>query len=168
MVTETQVPSGVKSIIDDAEALYRKSASVTQKNSIPDTVNIPIENPLHWLKIPDVICVYIDMRGSTKLSAVTHDNSTARIYQFYTGTAVKIFSEFEASYIDVRGDGALALFDHNQAHRALAAAVSFRTFATEVFIPLVTEATDLDVGSHAGIDMRTVLVRKIGFKRSFR
>lgn len=165
MVSDNQVPAGIKSIIDDARALYKKSASITQRNSVPDTNQIPIENPQNWLKIPDVICVFVDMRGSTQLSAANHDNSTARAYQLFTGTAVKIFSQFESPYIDVRGDGALALFDSDQAHRALAAAVTFRTFAKEEFIPLVTEKTGLDVGCHVGIDARTVLVRKIGFKR---
>jgi class 3 adenylate cyclase len=165
MVSDEQVLPSVKTIIDDARDLYRESASITQRNSVPDTNSIPIENPRNWLKIPDVICIFVDMRGSTQLSAYSHDNSTARAYQLFTGTAVKLFSDFEAPYIDVRGDGALALFDQNQAHRALAAAVTFRTFATEEFVPLVHGKTGLDVGCHVGIDMRTVLVRKIGFKR---
>jgi class 3 adenylate cyclase len=135
------------------------------RNSIPDTNQIPIENPQNWLKIPDVICIFVDMRGSTQLSAYSHDNSTARAYQLFTGTAVKLFSEFESPYIDVRGDGALALFDSGQPHRALAAAVTFRTFAKEEFIPLVKNKTGLDIGCHVGADSRTVLVRKIGFKR---
>lgn len=165
MVTDEQVLSNVKTIIDEARKLYGKAASITQRNSIPDTNHIPIENPQNWLKIPDVICVFVDMRGSTQLSASTHDSSTARAYQLFTGTAVKLFSEFESPYIDVRGDGALALFDSNQPHRALASAVTFRTFSKDEFIPLVTKQTGLDVGCHVGIDVRTALVRKIGYKR---
>lgn len=111
MVSDEQVIQSVKKIIDDARALYKKSASITVRNSIPDTSQIPIENPQSWLKIPDVNCVFVDMRGSTQLSASSHDNSTARAYQLFTGTAVKLFSDFESPYIDVRGDGALALFD---------------------------------------------------------
>lgn len=165
MISDDQVLPSIKEIIDDARSLYKKSASITVRNSIPDTNQIPIENPQNWLKIPDVNCVFVDMRGSTKLSASIHDNSTARAYQLFTGTAVKLFSNFESPYIDVRGDGALALFDSDQVHRALAAAVTFRTFAIEEFIPLVKDKTGIDIGCHVGIDSRTVLVRKIGFKR---
>ncbi len=165
MVSDDQVLPSIKEIIDDAKTLFRQTAAITQENSIPDTTAIPIENPRHWLKIPNVVCVFVDMKGSTQLSAATHDNSTARAYQLYTGTAVKIFSDFEAAYIDVRGDGALALFDQNQVHRALAAAVTFKTFSTDEFIPLIRNATGLEVGTHMGIDMKTLLVRKIGFKR---
>lgn len=165
MASDNQVLPSIKTIIDEARSLYRDAAAITQRNSIPDTDQIPLLNQRNWLKIPDVICVYVDMRGSTKLSAASHDNSTARVYQLFTGTAVKILDEFDPPYIDVRGDGAFALFDSNQPHRALAAAVTFRTFAKEDFIPLVERRTGLDVGCHVGIDCRTVLVRRMGLRR---
>jgi len=163
--SETQYSPSIKKIIDDADSLYRKSASITRRNKIPSTKLIPIENQQEWFRIPDVICVFADMQGSTQLSAVLHDNSTARAYQLYTGTAVKIFDDFDSPYIDVRGDGVLALFDSDQPHRALAAAVTFKTFAKQVFSKNIKDKTGLDIGSHLGIDVRTVLVRKIGFKR---
>jgi len=134
-------------------------------NDIPDTPDIPIQDPGRWLRIPDVICVFVDMLGSTRLSAVKQDKSTAGAYQLFTGTAVKLFSEFESPYIDVRGDGVFALFDSDQPYRALAAAVSFKTFAAEEFVQRVLDTADEEVGCHAGIDQKTVLVRKIGFKR---
>lgn len=65
MVSDEQVLPSIKPILDEAWSLYKTSVSVTQTNSITDTGNIPIENPQHWLKVPDVICVYVDMRGST-------------------------------------------------------------------------------------------------------
>ncbi|WP_395373458.1 adenylate/guanylate cyclase domain-containing protein [Marinicella sp. W31] len=164
MVSDDQVLASIKSIIDNAKTQYKTDVSITQRNSIPDTKLIPIENQNNWLKIPKVISIFVDMRGSTKLSASSYDKSTARIYQLFTGTAVKIFNEFNSPYVDVRGDGVLALFNGNQVHRALAVAVTFHTFCREEFVSLVKK-TGLDIGSHIGIDMRTVLVRKIGIKR---
>ncbi len=105
------------------------------------------------------------MLGSTKLSAQKYDKTTARAYRLFTGTAVHLFSEFESPYIDLKGDGVFALFDSGQAHRALAAAVTFKTFAKEEFTPRVRKQTDVMVGCHIGIDQKTVLVRKLGFKR---
>ena len=69
------------------------------------------------------------MLGSTQFSASTHENATAGAYQLFTGTAVAIFDSFEASYIDVKGDGVFALFNGDQPYRALAAAVTFKTFS---------------------------------------
>ncbi len=165
MITEDQLPTCFREIIDEQVTIYDAARSITQQNTLPETGKIPIENQGHWLRIPDVICVYVDMIDSTKLSASKHDNSTAGAYQLFTGTAVRLFSAFDAPYIDVRGDGVFALFNSNQPYRALAAAVTFKTFASEVFVPRLRKDTDIPVGAHIGIDQKTVLVRKIGLKR---
>lgn len=47
----------------------------------------------------------------------------------------------------------------------LPAAITFKTFATDVFIPKIKKLTNIDIGAHIGIDQETVLVRKIGLKR---
>lgn len=165
MITEDQVPERYRTIMQDQIRIYKQGRSITVKNSIPDTPQIPIENPKLWLRIPDVVCVFVDMLGSTKLSAETHDKGTAGAYQLFTGTAVKLFSEFESPYIDVRGDGVFALFDSGQCYRAIAAAVTFKTFAKEEFTPRIKQTTGVEVGCHIGVDQKTVLVRKLGFKR---
>lgn len=165
MINKDQLPDKFSEIIDDQIDIYRKGRSVQLRKKIPDTTEIPIENPKHWLKIPNVICVFVDMMGSTKLSASNYDKSTAGAYQLFTRTAVKLFSEFEAPYIDVRGDGVLALFDEDQPYRATAATITFKTFSEFVFTPIIQSKTDLEIKSHYGIDQSTVLVRKIGFKR---
>jgi class 3 adenylate cyclase len=165
MVGANQVPIRFKAIMDDEVSIFKDTPSITLRNSIPDTTAIPIENKTHWFRIPDVICVFVDMVGSTKLSAQKYDQTTARAYRLFTGTAVRLFSEFESPYIDLKGDGVFALFDSGQVHRALAAAVTFKTFAKEEFTPRVQKQTGVMVGCHIGIDQKTVLVRKLGFKR---
>ncbi len=159
------MPGSLRDLFDEQLALYKRQRSITNHNRIPDTDAIPIENPQYWLKIPEVVCVFVDMKGSTKLSATEHDKSTAGVYQLFTGTAVRLFHELEAPYIDVRGDGVFALFNQDQVYRAFAAAVSFKTFAKDVFAQAVLERTALEVGAHIGIDQKTLLVRKIGLKR---
>lgn len=166
MISDTQIPKRYRDVIDEQIDIYKKGRSITVKNKLPDTTSIPIENPKHWLKIPDVICVFVDMLGSTRLGATIHDKSTAGAFQLFTGTAVHLFGSFEAPYIDVRGDGVFALFDGTQAYRALAAAVTFKTFSEEEFVPRLKKSTSVEVGSHIGIDQKTVLVRKMGFKRN--
>lgn len=165
MITENQMPKRYRDVISEQIDIYNRGRSITVYNSIPDTADIPIENPKHWLRIPDVICVFVDMAKSTQLSAEKNDGSTAGVYQLFTGTAVRLFHEFDAPYIDVRGDGVFALFDSCQPHTALAAAVTFKTFAEEEFAPMIREQTKVPVGCHIGIDQKTLLVRKIGLKR---
>ena len=162
--SEGKLPSAIENILNEETVIFHKTVSVTQRNAIPDTKQIPIENPVHWLKIPNVICCFVDMEGSTKLSASSHDTSTASVYRYFTQTATKVFSEFEAPYIDVKGDGVFALFEQNKPYSALAATVSFKSFVYDYFTPKVKEKTGLEIGGHFGIDQKTLLVRKLGLK----
>ncbi|MFO1088657.1 MAG: hypothetical protein U1E46_03645 [Hyphomicrobiales bacterium] len=166
-MTEGLRTEQIQSIVDEEAAFFRGSVSVTERRTIPDTSQIPIENPTYWLKVPNVIACFVDMEGSTQLSASTHANTTAKCYRYFTNTAVRIFHELDSSYIDVRGDGVFALFDQDKPHTALAALVSFKTFVAKEFTPRVKEATGgIVIGGHYGIDCKTVLVRKLGLKFS--
>lgn len=164
-ITDLQMPEFLQEVIDDAVDQLAEGTEIEEVNRIPDTQEIPIEDPTRWLRIPNVICVFADMQNSTRLSATNHDQSTAGVYQFFTRTAVRLFSVLDAPYIDVRGDGVFCLFNSNQPYTAFAAAVTFKTFADKEFAPQARGATGVEVGSHLGIDQRTVLVRKMGLKR---
>lgn len=137
---------------------------MTRRNSIPPTNEIPLQNPSTWLEIPDVIACFVDMEGSTKLSATTHPRTTAKAYRYFTNTAIRIFDDFEADYIDVRGDGVFALFNSDRPHTALAATVSFKDFVAKEFTPRIKKLTELSIGGHYGIDRKNVLVRRMGLR----
>ncbi|MEQ8754576.1 MAG: hypothetical protein RID09_13825 [Coleofasciculus sp. G1-WW12-02] len=164
--TEGRLLPAIEEIIKTELSNFNQSVSITKRNQIPDTPQIPIQKPTHWLKIPDVICCFVDMEGSTKLSAGLHDKTTAKAYRLFTETAIRIFHDFGAAYIDIKGDGVFSLFNQNQPYVALAASVSFKTFVYDHFTPQVKKLTDKDVGGHFGIDQKTVLVRRFGLKRS--
>lgn len=163
-VLDKQLPKRFRNVISKEVDIFGNAISVEEKTKIPPTSAIPIENPSKWLRVPDVVCVFVDMAGSTKLSAEMKRHGLVKVYQLFTGTAVRLFDEFDCPYIDIKGDGVFAMFDAGQAHTALAAAVSFKTFAERVFLPRVRKLTGVEVGCHIGIDQKTVWVRKIGVK----
>lgn len=165
VIVQTQMPEKYRTALERQVEIFSKDVQIIETTEIPSTDSIPYSDPQQWMRIPSVICVYVDMRGSTALSAEERDKKTAAAYQLFTGTAVRTFTAFDAAYIDVRGDGAFGLFDSKFPHLALACAVTFRTFCSEVIIPKIRSATNESVGNHIAIDQRTVLVRKIGFKR---
>jgi class 3 adenylate cyclase len=164
-ISKKQMPQRFIDIIENEKNIFEKETTVIDVESIPDTSEIPISDPKTWLRVPDVICVYVDMKNSTMLSANAYPKSTANAYQLFTGTAVRLFDEFDSPYIDVKGDGVFALFDSNKPYTALAAAVTFKTFSNKIFVPLVGEKNQIDVGAHIGIDQKSVLVKKIGLKK---
>jgi len=160
----TQYSPTIESIITESKQDFDQSIEIEQKDRIPSNGEYQLNK---WYRVPDVVCVYVDMRNSTQLSATHHDKSTASVYELYTGTAVRIFNSFSPSYIDVKGDGVFALFNKNEVFRAFAAAVTFKTFAQESFIPMVRgKISEIDIGSHMGMDQKTVLVKRIGIRNS--
>ena len=76
MIGENQIPKRYKNVIDDELAIFPKSVSVTERNKLPPTSAIPIENPSSWIKVRDVICVFVDMKGSTQDRKSTRLNSS--------------------------------------------------------------------------------------------
>lgn len=162
VTVKSQYIAGIENLIDSQLEKFEKNASITNRNSIPSDGNFPLNS---WYKIPDVICLYVDIRNSTGLSATSHDCSTASVYKLFTGTAVRIFHEFEAPYVDVSGDGVFAVFNSTQPHRAIATAVTFKTFAENIFMKKVNaKIKNVDIGVHIGLDTKTVLVKQIGIK----
>lgn len=157
-------PNSIQAIIDEETKILNQPVGITDRNTIPATGIIPLQNPNAWFRIPDVIACFVDMEGSTKLSATTHQKTTAKAYRYFTNTAVRIFNDFDAEYIDVRGDGVFALFNSDRPHTALAATVSFKTFVSRDFTRRIRDMTGQTVGGHYGIDRKTVLVRKLGLK----
>ena len=139
---EGRLPLTIEQIIETELEYFNQSVSITHQNQIPDTPQIPIQNPTTWLKIPDVICCFVDMEGSTKLSAGLHEKTTAKAYRLFTETASRIFHKFGAAYIDIKGDGVFSLFNKNQPYTALAATVSFKTFVYEHFTPKIRKITE--------------------------
>lgn len=160
-----QVEKGIIDIIDEELKISKESISITVINAIPDTNRIPLDKETHWIKIKNVICVFIDMIGSTKLSAENHDKTTAKTYKLFTESMVKIFHYYESPYIDIKGDGVFALYNSNQVYRALVSAVTAKTVIENEIAPRIKILTGLDIGAHIGIDQKTVLVKRIGFRR---
>lgn len=160
-----QFLSQFQKLIKQQVTLYGQGVTTELRTSIPLANDIPFTSRQRWLTIPNVISVFVDMIDSTRLSALKNTRNTARAYQLFTGTAVYLFHEFDAPYIDVRGDGVFGLFNQNQLYRALAAAITFKTFVEVEFMPRLRNDAKIELGAHIGIDQGTVFVHRIGLKR---
>ena len=166
-MTQERYVDAIHSLISERERVFGIENTITNRNTLLTDGAYPLADN-QWIKIPDVVCVFVDIRNSTGLSATLHDKSTASIYELFTGTAIRMFHLFKAEYIDIKGDGVFALFSKDQVHRAFAAAMSFKTFAGDSFLRLVKQKLPetLSVGFHMGIDQKTVLVKKLGLKNA--
>lgn len=131
--------------------------SVTNVNKIPEV--IPLEGN-NWLKLEEVSCVYVDMVGSTGMNLTPQQS--VKVYELFVKSLVKIFNEFNADYIDIKGDGAFALFSGKDSSvPALCSAVTFNTLCQNI---LKNKIAGFEIKAHIGIDSDKVLVKRIGLR----
>jgi len=132
-----------------------------------DVTQLPTE-PRTWHKLSDTLAVLADMKNSTKLGKNKSTVATASIYDAATGGVVHVFSDFEADYIAVQGDGALALFWGSRRYeRAVCAGITIKTFSADSLVPrLEKKWPDIAMtGLKVGIGNSPLLVRRIGNPR---
>jgi len=170
-IKKKQLPEQLRDIVQGQTRKYDAKLTRYDFERIEDIKNIPTEQSNVCYRVKDIICVFIDMKSSTKLSnyweSIDTLHEARQIYTLFTGTATRFLNELGASYIDIKGDGVFGLFDKDQAHRALAAAVSFNTFADRVFNRKVVQTVknDVETGSKIGIHQSSLLVSKIGLRK---
>ncbi|WP_371164320.1 hypothetical protein ABYF32_00945 [Buchananella felis] len=149
------------------ETLENSDFSVEERGDSFSAGDIPSSSSDTWIKLPEVVAVVCDLKGSTRLGTGKYDKSTARIYQSGVEGAVSVLHEFGANFIDIQGDGGFGIFWGDRAYeRALCAAITIRTFSVGFAQRLERKwpdgpPTGYKVGMHAG---RT-LVKRIGTRR---
>lgn len=128
-------------------------------NTIPPVNDIPLEGN-HWLSLSNVTCVYADLVGSTRLQVVKQASVTAKVYQLFVENLVRTLRNFNAQYVDIRGDGAFGIYiGETSAIVGLCAAVTFKTLCNRL---LKNKIPGFMILPHIGIDQKSILLKRIG------
>ena len=152
-----QYIESISSIIEENNTI--ENQTIEKKNKIPEEIKeFPLEGN-NWLKIEDIVCVFIDMKDSTLLSIGISDKEMAKKYRFFTSTAIDVLNIFQSSYMDIKGDGVFGLFERNRIYHALCSAVTFKTIISN-------EPNFNGINCHIGMDISNVLTRRLGLRRS--
>lgn len=142
---------------------------VTEKTD-PSLDDIPGQGSSRWLKIPNIVAVFFDLKSSTRLGTGRHDTSTARLYKSAVESSVAILREFDGQFIDIQGDGGFGLYWGDQSYeRALCAAVTIRTFSAEMvrqFEGKYSTGDFPETGFKVGIACGRTLVKRLGTPRN--
>jgi class 3 adenylate cyclase len=133
-----------------------------------DVTKLPV-TARRWHKAKDVVTVVADLKNSTQLGTGKWAASTASIYQAATGNTVRIFDEFAANFLQIQGDGVIALFWGDRRYeRALCAGITIKTFSTALVARLEARWPNLVgmTGYKVGIASSRVLVKQVGTPRN--
>lgn len=111
------------------------------------------------------VCLSIDLDKSSRTSFKRHPETMAKIYDYFTQTIVDVYSytDFAADYIDVKGDGAFAIYEGKYAsYKAFYAAMTFRQIFEEKIKTQFKDSENNNLGCKLGIHKDVALVKKIG------
>lgn len=162
-------------LTDELEHVVQKAFStlpkVVEEGGLFRASEIPSASSDKWISLKNVVCVLADLKGSTQLNLGRYATTSARLYRSSVEGAVKIFSGFEAEFIDIQGDGGFALFWGEKAYeRAFCAAMTVRMFSESWEQDLPTywksSASFPDTGFKVGVHAGTTLVKKVGTRRN--
>jgi class 3 adenylate cyclase len=164
-------PKSVNQFVDDVSTNARKD--LTTPVEIIEAATFPKLRELYvdarkWHRIKNVVAVSADLKNSTSLSFGKYVNTSARLYEASTGSAVRIFSRFDPEFIDIQGDGLFGLFHGELAfERAFCAAVTLKTFSERSLERMIDEVfsdTFPDTGFKIGMASGTLAVKKVGVR----
>lgn len=156
-----------------AEQHEEASTDITSPVEIEDVDNFPSLGDLYlekrkWLRVRNVVAVSTDLKDSTALNFDKYAQTSARLYQAVTGSAVRLFSLFSPEFIAIQGDGAFALFHGELAfERAFCAAASIKKFSLASIGPLIDEKFSdsfPDSGLKTGIASGILVAKKVGVR----
>ncbi|MFS0885073.1 hypothetical protein [Aeromicrobium sp. 179-A 4D2 NHS] len=132
-----------------------------------DVKNLPIQ-ARRWHRLTDIVAVVVDLKGSTRLSTgKEHAANTASVYEAATDNAVRVFNQFKADFIQIQGDGVLAIFWGDRRYeRALCAGITVKTFGLTLGQRIANKWPTIETGYKVGISSGRVLVKRIGTPRN--
>lgn len=88
MTGKNQIPKRFQNVIKQELYLYNQQQPIKTVKGTPNTGNLSSGTQPSWHNISSVICVFIDMLVSTRLSSELRNKTFARAYLFYVQTAL--------------------------------------------------------------------------------
>ena len=137
---------------------------------IKQQTEVPAEGPVSkglWFHMQNVTAVFVDLKGSTELSAYGSPKPSAFAYTYFIRAMVVIFERFGSNYIDIHGDGVFGLFSGPQSEFcAVASAITARTqIERDIDVRFEKDtSSDWEMTAGIGIDRGPLLVRRLGLK----
>lgn len=136
---------------------------VEDYNCIENAIkNAKIEKA-EWNKVENVVAIFADLKNSTIISNRKIKRVYAKFLESIGYPFSKICKLFDAKFIDIKGDGGIALFQGQYAEiKAFLAAETYKTFQEQYIKPIFKKNYNVNYSFGIGIAKGDLLVKKVG------
>lgn len=116
----------------------------------------------HWMRVSDVIVVFSDLKNSTGISFDKQKKTMSKLLEYLNKPFIQIHQDFGAEFIDIKGDGGIAIYTNTKAIEAILAAATIKSFYTKHINGKVKNEYGIDFIVETGIAQGSLLLKKIG------
>ena len=116
----------------------------------------------HWMRINNVVVIFSDLKNSTGISFDKQKKTMSKLLEYLNKPFIQIHQDFGAEFIDIKGDGGIAIYTEQNAINAILAAVTTKSFYAKNINGKVKTTYDIDFIVETGIAQGSLLLKKIG------
>ncbi len=150
----------IRGIVAQTDNLLSTDFEISSPRTIPEVGEVGFNQA----RTVDAVCLFVDMRGSTGITAEKQRSTAVRIYRAYLDNVAEIIHHYSGEIRGFAGDSFLALFsgNKNDADQAVRCAWMIQCAITYIVAPEVLKRCDAELSVGIGIDMGTILAARVG------
>jgi len=147
-------------IVERTRELLSTEFQISYPKTVPEVTEVGFKEA----RSIDGVCLFVDMRGSTGITAEKHRETAVRIYRACLDNIAEVIHHDTGEIRGVAGDSFLALFSgpENNADKAVRCAWMIQSVIHHIVAPEVRKRFDLELSVGVGIDMGTILAARVG------
>jgi hypothetical protein len=140
--------------------------TISQKIERYETVSKALEKAKlevnTWMQIDNVVVVFSDLKNSTGISFDKQDRTMTKLLEYLNKPFIKIHNSYGAEFIEIKGDGGIAIYSKENAIKALLASISIKTFYNKHINDKVKKTYGVDFEVTTGISKGNLKLKLIG------
>jgi len=101
---------------------------IKKYNSVKEAVENAYKEVNKWNQVDEAIVVFSDLKNSTGISFDKQKRTITKLLEYLNKPFIEIHQKFGAEFIDIKGDGGLAIYSKDKFISSLLASITVKTF----------------------------------------
>lgn len=155
----------LKEIKSQTDELTSK-INIESKDDIKEAVKEAELYENTWNKVKDAVVVFSDLKNSTKISFDNTEKTMSKLLEMLNKPFIDIHTKFGAEFIDMKGDGGIAIYSPENYFNAILAAITVNTYYQLYVVKEVMSKYKFLFIVETGIATGDLLVKRVGIKKN--
>ena len=140
--------------------------NVEPKNDILEAVEEAKIYVNTWNKVKDAVVVFSDLKNSTRISFDNTEKTMSKLLEMLNKPFIDIHTKFGAEFIDMKGDGGIAIYSPDNYLNSILAAITVNSYYKKYVVEEVRLKYKFLFIVETGIATGDLLVKRVGIKKN--